>query len=376
MSETLRAVINVPQASPGAFFAEHREEVAKAVSRVLDSGWYILGTEVEAFEEEFARQFDFAGAVGVGNGTDAIALALRSIGVGPGDRVATVSHTAVATVAAIEMVGGTPVFVDIVPGGYTMDPTSLLRTIEARHPIKAVIAVHLYGHPADLPRLLEITNTFQIPMIEDCAQCHGAKLDGRFVGSVGRIATFSFYPTKNLGAAGDGGMVACQDAELLKRVRASRQYGWESRYISESAGINSRLDELQAAILRVRLPYLDEGNDRRIAIAHAYGEGLARTSLALPTKRTGATHVYHQYVVRSSQRDHLRTQLRELGIGTNIHYPVPVHMQPAYAGRCEADPQGLPITEGVAGEILSLPMYPEMSDAMVANVIEALCSLT
>src|SRR5215471_993544 len=216
MSETLRAVINVPQASPGAFFTEHREEVAKAVSRVLDSGWYILGTEVETFEEEFARQFDFAGAVGVGNGTDAIALALRSIGIGPGDRVATVSHTAVATVAAIEMVGGIPVFVDIIPGGYTMDPTSLLRTIEIRHPIKAVIAVHLYGHPADLPSLLEITNTFQIPVIEDCAQCHGAKLDGRFVGSVGRIATFSFYPTKNLGAAGDGGMVASQDAELLK----------------------------------------------------------------------------------------------------------------------------------------------------------------
>jgi dTDP-4-amino-4,6-dideoxygalactose transaminase len=193
---------------------------------------------------------------------------------------------------------------------------------------------------------------------------------------MGKIATFSFYPTKNLGAAGDGGMIACQDVELLKKVRALRQYGWESRYISESAGVNSRLDEFQAAILRVRLPYLDEGNARRIAIARAYDQGLARTDLVLPTKSENATHVYHQYVLRTSRRDHLRTQLRERGVGTNIHYPVPVHMQPAYAGRCEADPQGLKITEGIAGEILSLPMYPELSDAMVVNVVDTLCSLT
>jgi dTDP-4-amino-4,6-dideoxygalactose transaminase len=375
MSEAIRALPTIPQMCPGAFFEEHRDEVMAAVARVVDSGWYILGREVEAFEQEFAKQFNFGGAVGVGNGTDAIALALRIVGVGRGDRVATVSHTAVATVAAIEMVGASPVLVDIASDTYTMDPASLLRTLEARGPIKAVIAVHLYGHPADIPAILAIANQFDVRVIEDCAQCHGAKLNGRFAGSMGDAATFSFYPTKNLGAVGDGGMVVAADPERIHRARMLREYGWERRYISDVPGINSRLDELQAAILRVRLPYLDAGNERRAAIAAAYDAGLAGTSLALPKHRAGATHVYHQYVVRHPDRDRFRDRLKEKGIGTNIHYPVPAHSQPAYAGRIENDPNGLGTTEAVASQILSLPMYPELSDAMVANIVGILRSL-
>jgi dTDP-4-amino-4,6-dideoxygalactose transaminase len=371
MSEAVRPSLNVPQMCPGAFFEEHRDEVMAAVARVVDSGWYILGHEVQAFEQEFAQQFDFGGAVGVANGTDAIALALRSLKVGRGDRVATVSHTAVATVAAIEMVGASPVFVDVGSDTYTMDPESLARTLEAVAPVKAVIAVHLYGHPADVPAILEIARGYKVAVIEDCAQSHGAKIDAHFGGSMADVATFSFYPTKNLGAVGDGGMVVSSNAECIKQVRMLREYGWKQRYVSDLPGINSRLDELQAAILRVRLPYLDAGNRRRTAIAAAYDRGLANTGMILPAKRASATHVYHQYVVRHPDRERLRARLKEEGIGTNIHYPVPVHCQPAYNGRCDADPRGLGTTEAVAGQILSLPMYPELSDTTVATVVDA-----
>jgi len=375
MSEAIRSLPNIPQMRPGAFFEEHRQEVMHAVARVLESGWYILGGEVDAFEKEFAQHFNFGRAVGVANGTDAIALALRSIGVGSGDRVATVSHTAVATVAAIEMVGAVPVFVDITSDTYTIDPAALVRTLEARGPIKAVIAVHLYGHPADIPAILQIANRFGVRVVEDCAQSHGAKLDGLFTGGMGDVATFSFYPTKNLGAFGDGGMVVAGDAERVEQVRRLRQYGWGSRYVSDVAGVNSRLDELQAAILRVRLPYLDAGNQRRAAIAGAYDKALAGTGLVLPSKRAGATHVYHQYVVRHPGRDRFQARLKSNGIGTNIHYPVPVHRQPAYAGRCDIDPSGLNITDAVATQILSLPMYPELSDDMVTHIVDTVRSL-
>jgi dTDP-4-amino-4,6-dideoxygalactose transaminase len=380
MFEVIRPVTNIPQMSPGAFFEEHRQEVMDAVLRVLESGWYILGSEVQAFEEEFARHFDFGGAVGVANGTDAIALALRSLGIGPGDRVATVSHTAVATAAAIEMVGASPVFVDIDPATYTMDPDALAQTLESSQPvnalpIKAVILVHLYGNPADVAAIHKVARRFGVKLIEDCAQSHGAKLDGRFVGSMADMATFSFYPTKNLGAFGDGGMVVAADSELIQRVRMLREYGWRRRYVSDVPGINSRLDELQAAILRVRLRYLDAGNRRRAAIAASYDAGLGHTGLVLPLKRAGATHVYHQYVVRHPDRDRLQDGLKKKGIGTNIHYPVPVHRQPAYAGRFDAAAGGLRRTDDVASQILSLPMYPELSDAMVENIIDAIRSL-
>jgi dTDP-4-amino-4,6-dideoxygalactose transaminase len=375
MSDDPQCLPNIPQANPGAFFQEHRDEVMSAIARVIDSGWYILGNEVRAFEQEFAQKFEYGDAVGVGNGTDAVALALRSLGVGPGDRVATVSHTAVATVAAIEMVGAFPVFVDIAPDTYTMDPEALARTLEALSPIKAVIAVHLYGNLADIPAILRIAKRFGAHLIEDCAQAHGAKLDGCYVGSMADAATFSFYPTKNLGAVGDGGMVVARDPECIRRVRMLREYGWERRYISDQAGVNSRLDELQAAILRVRLAYLDTANQRRVAISAAYNDGLADSGLVLPISPAGATHVYHQYVVRHSDRDGFQARLKQSGIGTNIHYPMPVHRQPAYAGRCDLDPGGLTNTDAVAAQILSLPMYPELSDAEVKRIVDTVRSL-
>ena len=371
MSEPAHSLPNIPQTSPRAFFDEHRQEMLAAVTRVFESGSYILGAEVKAFEQEFARKFSYGDAVGVANGTDAIALALRSLGVGPGDRVVTVSHTAVATAAAIEMAGAMPVFADITSDTYTLDPASLARTLETVDGVKAVIAVHLYGNPADVPAILEVTKRFGVFLIEDCAQAPGAALNGRLVGSMGDAATFSFYPTKNIGAFGDGGMVVTNSTECARKVRMLREYGWERRYISEMTGVNSRLDELQAALLRVRLPYLDGGNRRRAEIAAVYHGGFAGTCLILPKTLPGATHVYHQYVVRHLDRDRLKARLQHLGTGTNIHYPVPVHCQPAYAGRLAMDPNGLSVTEAVSREILSLPMYPELATATVERIVNA-----
>lgn len=371
MSEPLR---HIPQMSPRAFFDEHRQEILGAMVRVLDSGKYILGEEVRAFEQEFARQFGFAEAVGVASGTDSIALALRALGVQRGERVVTVSHTAVATVAAIEMAGAVPVFADISANTYTLDPDSLARTLEAVDGITAVIAVHLYGQPADMPAILQIARRHGVRVIEDCAQAHGAKLDGCFLGSMADAAAFSFYPTKNLGALGDGGMVVSNHPACAAEARRLREYGWGSRYISDVSGVNSRLHELQAALLRVRLAYLEAGNRRRAEIAAAYDRGLAGTGLILPTIRPGYTHVYHQYVVRHRNRDQFRARLAVKGIGTNIHYPVPVHRQPAYEGRLSADPCGLGVSEAVACQVLSLPMYPELTGSMVERIVDAVRS--
>jgi hypothetical protein len=371
MSETLRAPLTIPQMNPGAFFASQRAEVAAALLGVVDSGWYVLGSEVRRFEEEFAKYFHVGSAVGVANGTDALALALHSLGVGNGDRVATVSHTAVATVAAIEIAGARPVLVEIDPETYTMSLDSLARTMGKFDSIKAVIAVHLYGSPADMDGISQIARAHGAFVIEDCSQAHGATLHGQCVGSMSDIATFSFYPTKNLGALGDGGMIVSGNLELTRLVHMLREYGWARRYVSEIPGVNSRLDELQAAILRIRLRHLDAGNRRRAAIAAAYDRGFADLKLILPKTRPGATHVYHQYVMRHPERDGFQQRLREKGVGTNVHYPVPVHCQPAYASRCEVDPEGLGITETIANQVISLPMYPELSDEAVSAVIGA-----
>lgn len=371
MSEIPDAPLSIPQMNPGAFFKSHRSEAAAAIMGVVDSGFYILGSEVEKFEEEFAGRFHFGTAVGVANGTDALVLALRSLGVGPGDRVATVSHTAVATVAAIQIVGARPVLVEIVPDTYTISAESLARTLDTYDSIKAVIAVHLYGHPADMRRVLQVAKSHGIYVVEDCSQAHGAQLNDQFVGSMSDVATFSFYPTKNLGALGDGGIVVSDNAERARMVRMLRQYGWGRRFISEYPGINSRLDELQAAILRIRLPHLDADNRRRAEIAAAYDRELAETELILPRAEPGAIHVYHQYVVRHPERNQLQQQLRKRGIGTSVHYPMPVHLQPAYSSSCDIDPGGLKISESIVHEILSLPMYPELSDEAVNVVIGA-----
>jgi dTDP-4-amino-4,6-dideoxygalactose transaminase len=370
------AAITVPQANPGAGYRALRGEIDAAVARVLQSGWYILGQELRAFEAEFAAWLGATTAVGCGNGTDALALALRALGVGPGMSVVTVSHTAVATVAAIEMVGATPVLIDIEPDFYTMDPAELAEVLAHPPadvpPIRAVIPVHLYGQPVALAPIVQACRRHGVAMIEDCAQAHGATIGGRKVGTFTEIATFSFYPTKNLGALGDAGLLATQDAKLGADIAALRQYGWRTHYISDLVGVNSRLDEMQAAILRVKLHHLDAQNARRQAVAAAYDAALAGLSLKPPARRDGTGHVYHLYVLRTTERAALQTRLREAGIGTGIHYPSPVHQQPAYRGRVALGPSGCRATEIAAQQVLSLPIFPELTDAQVTQVCDAL----
>jgi dTDP-4-amino-4,6-dideoxygalactose transaminase len=366
----LPKLTSVPAANPHASYIAHQEEIDAAIHRVLASGWYVLGQEISAFEEEFAGYIGSREAVGVGSGTDALVLALRACGVGPGDAVLTVSHTAVATVAAIELAGARPVLAEVEPETFTLDPAGLEAALQApgAADIKAIIAVHLYGHPANLPAILEIAARHRLKVIEDCAQAHGAAVQGRKVGALGaQAAAFSFYPTKNLGALGDGGAVVTDDPDVAAQVRLLRQYGWRQRYVSELPGLNSRLDELQAAVLRVKLRYLDQENGRRREIAALYNSLLAQTPLGLPPVRPGTTHVYHQYVVRSRHRDQLQAYLEAHGIGTMIHYPVPVHLQPAYRGRLRLANR-LAGTEALCREILSLPLYPHLSDADVERV--------
>jgi dTDP-4-amino-4,6-dideoxygalactose transaminase len=368
--------VMVPQADPGAGYRAQAGEIDAAVARVLASGWYVLGAEGRAFEDGFAAWLGAAHAVGCGNGTDALALALRALGIGPGSAVATVSHTAVATVAAIEMAGAVPVLIDIDPVHYTMDPGELADVLAAPPaglpPIRAAIPVHLYGQAADLDAILPLCRRHGVAVIEDCSQAHGATLGGRKLGTLGATGTFSLYPTKNLGALGDGGVMATDDAALAERLTALRQYGWRTHYVSDAVGINSRLDEIQAAILSVRLRHLDAGNAARRAIAARYDAALADGDLAPPARRPDAGHVFHQYVIRSSERDALRLRLREAGIGAGIHYPVPVHLQPAYAGRVAMGPAACRASERAAAEVLSLPMFPELTDAQVSAVCEAL----
>lgn len=369
----------IPQANPGAGYRALKDEIDAAVARALSSGWYILGNELRAFEAEFAVWLGRPAVIGCGNGTDAIALALRGLGIGPGATVVTVSHTAVATVAAIEMTGATPLLIDIDPVHYTMDADALRDVLRdppaGLPPVRAVIPVHLYGQPADLDQIVPLCRQHGVALIEDCAQAHGARLHGQMVGTFGEAATFSFYPTKNLGALGDGGAVAVSDPLLAKRIAALRQYGWHKHYISDEVGVNSRLDEVQAAILRVKLRHLDDQNARRAAIAAHYTTALAGGPLQPPQQREDAGHVYHLYVTRAPERDRIQALLKEGGIGTGIHYPVPVHLQPAYVGRIALRPSGCAETETAAKQVLSLPLYPELNDSEVEAVAAALKTL-
>jgi len=354
--------------NPRLQYLSRKSEIDNAVKRVLDSGWYILGEEVKAFESEFAAHTGVEFGVGVGSGTDALHLALAACDIGPGDEVITVSHTAVATVAAIEQAGANPVFVDIESDSFTMDPRKIAAAITPR--TKAVIPVHLYGQPVDLNPILEMSRQYGLRVIEDCAQAHGAYYRGRRVGSYGDLACFSFYPTKNLGALGDGGMVVTHDPELDQRLRLLREYGWAERYVSHFPGWNSRLDELQAAILRVKLRYLDQDNAARSRIAGMYHDGLRNCEISLPSCRQTVSHVYHQYVVRTPRRDALKQHLRDKGIAALIHYPVPIHLQPAYRGRLTGS-DNLLETESAAREVLSLPIYPGLKEMQVQTVLEA-----
>jgi dTDP-4-amino-4,6-dideoxygalactose transaminase len=345
---------------------EVRAETDAAVARVLDSGWYVLGEEGRAFEEEFAS---FTGArfgVGVASGTDAIELALRALGVGPGDEVVTQANTCVPTIAGIERTGATPVLCDVEPDGATMDPDSLAGAMGPR--TRVVVPVHLYGQCADVDALLEVAG--DIPLVEDCAQAHGAELRGRRAGTMGALGCFSFYPTKNLGALGDGGAVTTGDEALAERLRLARQYGQADRYRHVERGVNSRLDELQAAILRAKLPRLDGWNERRAEIASAYDEALAGTAARPLERLPDRRHVFHLYVVDVPDRDAFQTRLREAGVGTLVHYPQPVHGHPPYRALGDG-PVALRNSERLAGRVVSLPLYPELSDEEVDHVASA-----
>lgn len=355
----------IPVANPGAQYYAYRKEIREAIKKVLLSGRYILGEEVRRFEEEFAGYIGVKYCVGVASGTDAISLALRAIGVKPGDEVITVSHTAVATVAGIEEAGGVPVFCDIEPLTRCMDPKCIESLISER--TKAILPVHIYGQPADIMEVLKIAKRWNLKVIEDCAQAHGAEIKGRKVGSFGDAGVFSFYPTKNLGAIGDGGAVVTDSYKIAERVRYLREYGWKERFISLMPGVNSRLDEIQAGILRVKLRYLSKDNERRREIARCYIEAIDGERIIPPNIVDKTLHAMHLFVVECNERESLKKFLSERGVSTAIHYPLAVHQQPAYKGRIRGS-NNLPVTEGLYKRILSLPMYPELTDNQVEKI--------
>jgi dTDP-4-amino-4,6-dideoxygalactose transaminase len=362
----------VPFADPGADIAPIREEILAAVAQGLDGGEYILGHFVTNFERELASRLGVAAALGVASGTDALALALQALDVKAGDEVITVSHTAGATVAAIRMIGAIPVLVDIEPQTYCLDPAQLERAIGPR--TKAIIAVHLYGHPADMGRIAEFGRRHAIPVVEDCAQAQEATFHDQPVGSIGAVGCFSFYPTKILGAIGDAGAVTTQNSAIAERVRLLRTYGWsEPQFATMPGGRSSRLDALQAAILSLRLRHVADQVERRRAIAFEYGKGLADLPLRLPLESTGCRHVYHLYVIRSDQRDKIKAHLERQGVSTGLHYPYPVHTQPGLAEGARI-PAPLTITETVAREVLTLPLFPSLSEDQQARVITGLRS--
>jgi dTDP-4-amino-4,6-dideoxygalactose transaminase len=363
------AVTAIPLVDLKAQFAPVRDEILAAVAGVLDGMQLFLGPEQRAFEEEFAAVCRVRSCIGISNGTDAIELALRALGVGADDEVITQPNSFIATGEAISAVGARPVFVDVDEATSTLAPALLEATITPR--TKAIIPVHLYGRPADMPAITAIGERHGIPVIEDACQAHGAELHGQRIGSFGTLACFSFYFSKNLGAYGEGGAVTTNDPALAERVRLYRDHGSRVRYQHEVVGRNARLDELQAAILRVKLRHLEHWNELRRERAAALSAALAGTSLRLPAADcAGMYQVYHLYVVRSPERDRLQAFLAQRGIGTGIHYPRPIHLQPAYADLHYAE-GAFPVTERLAREILSLPLYAELSDAQIGRIAAA-----
>ena len=344
-------------------------ELDEACRRVLAAGWYVLGPEVEALEQEFAAYCGVRHCVGVGNGLDALGLILRACGVGPGDEVIVPAHTFIATWLAVSATGATPVGVDVDAQTCNLDPGATAAAVTPR--TAAVIPVHLYGRPADMGALRQVAARHGLKLIEDAAQAHGARCQGRRVGALGDAAAFSFYPVKNLGACGDGGAVTTDDGELAERVRLLRNYGSRRKYDHECRGTNSRLDELQAALLRVKLRHLDAWNARRAALVEVYQAGLGGASdLALPSAPPEAEPVWHLYVVRHPRREELRRHLERVGVTTMVHYPVPPHRSPAY--RLQGGPvRRFPVAERLAGEVLSLPLSPHHTDGEVSYTAQA-----
>lgn len=348
-------------------YAEIREEVERAVCDVLARTHYILGPEVAAFEEEFAAWNGSPHGVGCASGTDALMLALRAFGIGPGDEVLVPSFTFMATAGAVSATGATPVFCEIEPVTFNLDPAGIEARITPR--TKALIAVHLYGHPADLNPLLELTRKHNLRLIEDCAQATGALYHGKRVGTLGDAGCFSFFPSKNLGGAGDGGMVLTASDEVAERVKCLRGHGSRRKYFHDELGTNSRLDEIQAAVLRIKLRHLERWNEKRRAVATAYDQRLKEV-VTVPVVRDGCQHVFHQYTMRTARRQQLMDWLNQHEIGAVVYYPRSLHLQQVYAslGYKMGD---LPVTEQIQEEVLSLPMYPELTEAQIDKVAQA-----
>jgi len=361
--------MNVPFLNLGAAYSELKAEIETAVLASLRSGWYIGGQEVEAFEHEFAAYTETCHCAGVANGLDALHLALRAMGIGAGDEVIVPSNTYVATWLAVSQCGAIPVPVEPLAATCNIDPGLIEAAITSR--TKAIIPVHLYGQPADLDPILALALKYGLRVLEDAAQAHGARYNGRRIGGHGDAAAWSFYPGKNLGALGDAGAVTTNDSDIADRIRVLRNYGSRVKYVNEVQGYNSRLDPVQAAVLRVKLKVLDAWNARRGKIAAHYTSALANSNLILPAVPTWAEPVWHLYVLQSSQRDTLQKTLSEAGIGTHIHYPIPPHLQQAYANMGFAKGR-LPIAERLATQVLSLPIGPQLDDASIAAIVAAL----
>jgi dTDP-3-amino-2,3,6-trideoxy-4-keto-D-glucose/dTDP-3-amino-3,4,6-trideoxy-alpha-D-glucose/dTDP-2,6-dideoxy-D-kanosamine transaminase len=342
-------------------------QLTEALERVVKRGWYVLGPENNAFETKFAAFCGVPHGIGVGNGTDAIELALRALGLKPGDAVATVANAGFYATTALLSIGAVPVFVDVEPDTYLMSATTLLRGLEAG-PIRAVVVTHLFGRLADMEPIVDLCLAREIPVVEDCAQAHGAMRGGRRAGSFGTVGCFSFYPTKNLGALGDGGAVVTSDPAIAERVRSLRQYGWQEKYqVALSGGRNSRLDEMQAAVLGAKLPYVDQWSRARRAIACRYSSEITNPRITCPQLVDQSDYVAHLYVIRCEQRNDLCRHLQAAGVATDIHYPIADHQQAVLAnvGR------KLPVTERLATEILTLPCFPEMTNDEIYQVIQA-----
>ena len=356
----------IPFVDLHAQYRSIKPEIDAAIARVLETGQFVLGDEVAAFEREFAAYCGAAHGIAVNSGTSALHLALLAAGVGPGDEVITAPFTFVATVAAIDYTGARPVFVDVSEDSLTMDPGALEAAITSR--TKAIIPVHIYGQPADMDPIRAIAARHGLSVIEDAAQAHGAQYRGKPAGSLGDLACFSFYPSKNLGAYGEGGLVATNNADHAARIRTLRDWGQQKKYVHDVRGFNARMEGFQGAILRVKLRHLPAWTDARRRVADRYNELLAGTGIALPKEMPYARHVYHLYTVRLKEREALQAALRNDGIATGLHYPIPVHLQPAYADlgyRAGA----FPVAERAAAQVLSLPVFPEMTDGQIEQVV-------
>lgn len=361
-------VLNVPFLDVAAAYAELKTDIDAAIHRVLDSGWFILGQEVEAFEAEFARYTGATHAVSVGNGLDALSLALRSLDIGPGDEVLVPAHTFIATWLAVDAVGARCIPLDVKPDTCLIDLDQAATAITSN--TRAIIPVHLYGQPCDMAEIAKFAKSHGLCIVEDAAQAHGAKDGGQRIGAHGDAVCWSFYPGKNLGALGDGGAVTTDCKNVAERLQRLRNYGSDEKYVHRVKGVNSRLDPMQAAVLRVKLGMLDEWNARRRRLAARYTKALADTGLILPTTRPGAEHVWHLYTVRTDRRDELMASLREQGVGCQIHYPIPPHLQNAYTEF--RDQQGrFPVAEKIARTVLSLPIGPHLNDDHADAVINA-----